>query len=414
MKKLFLLLLSASCQLTFGQLGVNTYTPDSKSIMDIRSWAGKGGGVLLPRMDTETRRLMLVGGNADIIGLGEAQKSMLVYDTTQQHFYFYHSEIGSVVGPSFPNLAYTAIGGGSSDEDKQRGWQVMSPFRTQYTTKTCADCNPTTVFINRNLVLDTIFNGNVGIGFTDLTIAPTAKFEVNGDGIFRDKLAIGIASVDEYDKSSLQVNGNTSIADSLEVNKHITATSIHADTIGTTAKTLLQGYGACPIGTVLMWSPSGGGVIDKPTKLLLEAEGWMLCDGSPAMVDATYQGNVPDLRGRFIVGYDETNDQAPANATNKQINYGLLGNTGGKDVYALSEAEMPKHRHEMKMWRANGYGLATGSYGGWWFHTSVLVHANSLSEHNATADRYTEYIGSNQPHENRPAYYVLAYIIRVK
>lgn len=149
-------------------------------------------------------------------------------------------------------------------------------------------------------------------------------------------------------------------------------------------------------GTVKMWA----GQISK-----IPAD-YMLCDGSPLDnekypelketlgaaygVEGSNSFKLPDLRNRFVVGYNNANDD-----------YNLLGKTGGDDSIVLTENQLPPHSHsflgvrkDSNNWR--GTGEAVGSY---------TVYEQ---------DQTTNITGDGQPHENRPPYFVLAYIIKVK
>ena len=411
--KLLLFILTILCSyFCHAQLGVNTYTPDDKSIMDIRVWPGKGGGVLMPRLDTDTRRFMLVGGNADVISIGKAQNSMLVYDTTQNQYYYFNPDIPTVgstvqtLGAGLPD--YTAYG---ATEDAQRGWQVMTPFRTQYTQKSIIDPSGNKTLQTRNLILDTLFaTGNIGIGFSSLTEVPLYTVHIKGDGYYETNL---------------------------KVEKQITTERVIADTLGNTGETLLRGYGACPIGTIMMWSPNTDNKV-MTTEIVnqLKAEGWMLCDGSVCDVaGAAWSGKVPDMQGKFVVAldtnaYDRTHD-TPYHVTDKTLNYGRPENTGGEDFHALTEGELPDHQHSGKTNKDGKHQhkyydrSRTGSVS----KDSKSDQSSVTRTENGSADRITydddlsnhEHLfttykdgGGNQTHENRPNYIVMAYIIRVK
>lgn len=130
-----------------------------------------------------------------------------------------------------------------------------------------------------------------------------------------------------------------------------------------------------PEGTVVMWT---GDSDDTPN-------GWTLCDGqNPDGPDS----DVPDLRNRFVVGAGDEYSK---------------GEKGGEKEHQLTEDEMPSHGHSYQETNTNneycedGYG--TASYNTW---------ANSGSSPNTTGTA-----GNDQPHENRPPFYALAYIVRI-
>lgn len=114
---------------------------------------------------------------------------------------------------------------------------------------------------------------------------------------------------------------------------------------------------------------------------------------------------VPDLRGRFVVGqHDSDND------------YRVNGSAGGKKTVALTEAQLPAHSHDVRDY----------------YYPERSVHIGGDVANNPAAHKYgskatdtdndgmlyvdhtTESVGEGGTHENRPPYYVLAYIIRVK
>jgi microcystin-dependent protein len=159
-----------------------------------------------------------------------------------------------------------------------------------------------------------------------------------------------------------------------------------------------------PIGTILMWS---GVLADVP-------DGWALCDGS---------NGTPDLRDRFVVGAGAA--YAP-------------GTTGGSDAVALTVDQLASHQHgawsssegahQHWMEGTNAGGLANRvrtipgettvkmEYGGgrnpdpgtqmWRGHVNTDVqggHAHGIGISPS---------GGGQPHENRPPFLALAYIMK--
>lgn len=209
----------------------------------------------------------------------------------------------------------------------------------------------------------------------------------------------------------------------------------------------LQASVAAQLETPLAGLPSGGIAIWSGT-LENIPEGWVLCDG---------ENDTPDLRERFVMG-------AP-NAVEP-------GGTGGANSYALSVAQLPAHTHTASANTtgahthggstasagAHGHGASTGSNGN---HTHTATSSNSLGSetgytgggvggsrteqgeegyntvsHNhdittlASAGAHTHTVtvnsagdhthtiavdntGSGQSIDNRPAFYALAFIMKL-
>ena len=80
-----------------------------------------------------------------------------------------------------------------------------------------------------------------------------------------------------------------------------------------------------PSKSIAMWS---GELYNIP-------EGWYLCDGN---------NGTPDLRGRFILSY---NDITRNDVCGNQITNRNLGNTGGTENHILNIDEIPKHKHNI-------------------------------------------------------------------
>lgn len=171
-----------------------------------------------------------------------------------------------------------------------------------------------------------------------------------------------------------------------------------------------------PLGVVKMWA--GGAVPD----------GFMLCDGRqlpisgyPGLYAAigtqfnesagpsgtrykTDEGHfrLPDLRSRFVVGLDYGDEE-----------YNERGLTGGSKQHELSVDELPEHGHGFKdYYYAEGY--EKGNYD--LISTNGKIGSKATDYDNDRLYYYehdTNPSGKSHPHENRPPYYVLAYIIRV-
>lgn len=125
-------------------------------------------------------------------------------------------------------------------------------------------------------------------------------------------------------------------------------------TVQTTATSL-------PSGSIIMWSGPIGCI----------PAGFALCDG---------QQNTPNLLNRFVV--------AAGGAY-------AVGATGGEDFHTLTIAEMPSHSH-----------------GG-----TARVHAGPCAADGVGACKAetspTAATGGDQPHENRPPFYAIAFIMKL-
>jgi len=151
---------------------------------------------------------------------------------------------------------------------------------------------------------------------------------------------------------------------------------------------IATGLGLVPSGGIIMWSGSVGTI----------PSGWALCDGTQA---------TPNLSNRFVRG----------SAT--------PGTTGGTDTYSLTESQLPAHQH----------GFTTDT-DGVHFHgmeksitgvnnsnsgpSQLAGGSNAPDEHARTADAgshshsgTTSAIGSDAAIDNRPAYYELAFIMKL-
>ena len=138
--------------------------------------------------------------------------------------------------------------------------------------------------------------------------------------------------------------------------------------------------------------------------------GWLLCDGSAVsrtsypdlftLIDTTYgQGdgsttfNLPDLRGRTIIGLDNMGG-IPANVVSGINSLGVIG---GSETHTLTIAEMPSHSHSF-------YAVGSQGNGNW----------NDGATNNAIGNTFitTSSEGGDQPHNNMQPFLSLNYIIK--
>lgn len=149
--------------------------------------------------------------------------------------------------------------------------------------------------------------------------------------------------------------------------------------------------GSIPIGGIIMWTKNS-----IPT-------GWRLCNGS---------GGTPNLVNRFVVGAGHW--------------YGIRG-TGGVNSVALHYNHMPRHSHSAgahgggNHWHriytrqddwndSGGHGPSWGNGDNGHYRGYHGTHWGGHHGHHI----YTHNAGHSHHHENRPPWYAVYYIMRVK
>ena len=125
---------------------------------------------------------------------------------------------------------------------------------------------------------------------------------------------------------------------------------------------VLQGTSSLPVGVIQAYAGS-----NIPS-------GWKFCDGSEisrleysdlfSVIGETYgfgngstTFNLPDLRGRTLVGKD---DMGGNSANILSTNGNILGFSGGEELHTLTVDEMPHHEHQVEYYRDGSYG-STGA-----------------------------------------------------
>ncbi len=185
---------------------------------------------------------------------------------------------------------------------------------------------------------------------------------------------------------------------------------------------------------IIMWS---GNVNEVP-------DGWALCDGQPRTFGSVVI-NVPDLRGRFIVGVDTLQSKTPEiSTTSGEFNYGSIGNSGGLGTVTLTTDQIPSHNHDFDLMADSGGIHSHGIIDPGHTHsintfnngtaannngisdradreitsrqtnnnrTGITINAGGSHSHNISGNIEVE--GGGQAHENRPPYYVLAFIMKL-
>lgn len=118
-------------------------------------------------------------------------------------------------------------------------------------------------------------------------------------------------------------------------------------------------------------------------------------DGKPRNVTDGDHFRIPDLRGRFIVGYSP-HDGA----------YDVLGKTGGAKTVTLTVDQMPEHDHFI-IADSRRTKTKNDDYCYSWNDTDKVQNVPPHIKKTAPA-------GGSKAHENRPPFYSLAYIIKVR
>ncbi len=132
----------------------------------------------------------------------------------------------------------------------------------------------------------------------------------------------------------------------------------------------LTGIVAVPSGCILIWSGAANAI----------PSGFVLCNGS---------NSTPDLRGKFVVGYHDGNNDYD------------VGDTGGAETVTLTTAQIPSHKHTTNIDGGHvipGNGGSSFPYGGAGTYSSTVFSMNNT--------------GGGGAHENRPPFYALCYIMK--
>ncbi|MDR1227124.1 MAG: hypothetical protein LBK47_09550 [Prevotellaceae bacterium] len=384
MKNILLSMLLLSSVSVSAQVGINTTSPDSTALLDIRySGQGSSVGVLLPHLDAAERQQVK----------NRVSKGMLVFDCTEMMLYYYN---------------------GSE-------WVTAAPFGAVQHENGFMDIRPQNVAVNKL---------NMGLG---LPVGNTAKakLDVNGSALVRQNLRVegsdtvmGNAAVlrnlqvdsNAVVKQSLQVGGSTTLQNPTTINSTLTVNgnvSAGGNTIAAEVVNATRGYGITPIGSITMWHGSVGN-FDNTGKGLpgTSVDGWAVCNGA---------NGTPDLRGRFIVGAiaGVQSSSAPTLASHINPSYQTDGSYNpnyrvgadesqanaprGKWQHTLSIGEMPPHTHTFN-------DIKPAVAGKWASDNSG--RANICNDDNQ--GNQTSTAGQGNPHINLPPYYAVIFIMRIQ
>ncbi len=286
-------------------------------------------------------------------------------------------------------------------------------------------------------------DGNVGIGVTN----PKVKLSIDG-GTEADTMGnngfVLIGDAAGYhlviDDDEIMVKSDPSKLDTLKLQEGGGTVQVGDMTIApytvneyrtnlnVVGEVQQHGFALVPKGGIIMWHGATA------------PSGWALCNGQPITYLDGSTDTAPDLSGRFIVGYKTTSSATPVTVTTgKEENYGAIGNKGGETTHTLSETEMPDHTHTLNiatggshqhdalidsggggsygtnpgpgtsMWTDDDAG--SGMSGGNPVANGILPTTFDGSHNHAGSSN--GYTGGDTAHENRPPYFVLAFIIKL-
>ena len=200
------------------------------------------------------------------------------------------------------------------------------------------------------------FTGNLNIGgvltYEDVT-------NVDSVGVITARSGVNVSGGEVKVGSAVTVSSGGVITSGV-----VTATSF----AGSGAN--LTGIVAVPSGCILIWSGAANAI----------PSGFVLCNGS---------NSTPDLRGKFVVGYHDGNNDYD------------VGDTGGAETVTLTTAQIPSHKHTTNI---DGQHVIPGGGGSSYPYGGAGTYASRLFSMDNT--------GGGGAHENRPPFYALCYIMK--
>ena len=155
----------------------------------------------------------------------------------------------------------------------------------------------------------------------------------------------------------------------------------------------LSGIEAFVTGMIILWSGAADAI----------PSGFVLCNGS---------NSTPDLRGRFVVGYSNTDGDYD------------VGDAGGSKQVTLSESQLPSHNHSASSSVSDPghahsyidqYVVINNGYRPWPANNNDCAQRNINTGSQTTGISVSTTIGntgSGSAIENRPPYYALCYIMK--
>jgi len=286
------------------------------------------------------------------------------------------------------------------------GYNALTPWKYKFAGNTTED-----VYYHTG--------GRIGVGVANLTLTPDAPLQIATDApvslTSHGSLAMGESSGNNVviNTGEIQARQNGSGAPLLlnEEGGDIDVGSVPGPvqfSVTDRVEHLYQPtntyYELMPPGAIAMWF---GATSNIPI-------GWALCDGG-TYTKSDNSGNIstPDLQGMFVVSYG-------ASATSSYAPH----DTAGIDLVELTEAQNPSHDHSLSLTTQPGGSHTHGMHGSFYehdgdgdggdegFQTSGNDQTTTSGNHSHNLTGFTQFVGGT-PHENRPSFYALVYIMKL-
>jgi microcystin-dependent protein len=238
---------------------------------------------------------------------------------------------------------------------------------------------------------------------SDSIVAPWGNIRL-GEEYKQRNVYIGANSTDTA-KARLHVGGTMMVDDAVTAKNGVTITGGNVTVCTGSVSTIItdnkvkttsfEGYGTIPLGGIIMWNG-----VEVP-------DGWALCNGQSSNGHTT-----PDLSGRFIINIGTASSEGlNTRDADPNKNY-VLNERGGMNAYKQIESEVGSHKHT-DAGHTHNTREGGGATGGGFDDSSATALGRSVETGYANIQP-NQAVGAVTSMENRPRYYALAFIMRVK